>query len=152
MSAQDDYARDPVRPPAERWAAESPFVSEAVAEEHAPIHPWYQGYTTFVEGRELEEMYAPEAEWEAHLTALETKSPFQNAFDQSRTGLIKPEELEEEFIMEELPLQRPSGQPLSFPQDCQKKLKSMKSPSVAVVGGGLAGLMAARELGQYSVK
>src|SRR5215210_313590 len=98
MPPQDDSARDPVRLPAARWAAESPFVGEAAAEEQAPIHPWYQGYTPFVEGRELEEMYAQEAEWEAHLAALEAESPFQHTFEQGRPTLIEPEELEEEFV------------------------------------------------------
>jgi murein DD-endopeptidase MepM/ murein hydrolase activator NlpD/peptidoglycan hydrolase-like protein with peptidoglycan-binding domain/3D (Asp-Asp-Asp) domain-containing protein len=101
MSAQDDSARDPVRLPAARWAAESPFVGEAAAEEQAPIHPWYQGYTLFVEGRELEEMYAPEAEWEAPLTASEMENPFGHAFEQGRTSLSEPEELKEEFVEEE---------------------------------------------------
>jgi phosphatidylserine/phosphatidylglycerophosphate/cardiolipin synthase-like enzyme/V8-like Glu-specific endopeptidase len=76
MLPQDDPARDPVRPHAERWAADSPFVGEAVAEEQAPIHPWYQGYTPFVEGGEPEETYAPEAGWEAHL-ALEDEFAFE---------------------------------------------------------------------------
>jgi monoamine oxidase len=37
---------------------------------------------------------------------------------------------------------------LSFPQDCQKQMKGIR---VAVVGGGMAGLMAARLLGQQGV-
>ena len=100
MSPQDDSARDPVRLPAKRWVPESPFVGEAAAEEQAPIDPWYQGHTPFVEGREREEMYAPEAEWEWDLAALEAEGPFQSAFEQGRTGLSEPEELEEEFVEE----------------------------------------------------
>src|SRR5215207_5903337 len=85
MSSQDDPARDPVRLHEEWWAAESPFVGEVVAEEErAPIHPWYRGYTPFVEGRELEEMYAPEAEWEAHLT-------FEDEFAFEEPGIIRGE-------------------------------------------------------------
>jgi monoamine oxidase len=40
-------------------------------------------------------------------------------------------------------------QPLSFPEACRKILRSTR---VAVVGGGLGGLMAARRLGQQGVK
>jgi monoamine oxidase len=51
---------------------------------------------------------------------------------------------------EELRLQRLSWrQPLPFSQECQMQLKSTR---VAVVGGGLAGLMAARRLGQHGIK
>jgi monoamine oxidase len=149
MPPHDDSARDPVRLHEEPWAAESPFISEAAAGEQAPIDPWYQGYTLFVEGRELEETYAPEAVWESDLAALEAESPFQNAFVEGRTGLVEPEELEEGLVVEEgLPLQGQSLQALSS-QECQKRLKST---SVAVVGGGLGGLMAARELGQRGIK
>jgi monoamine oxidase len=132
MSPHGESARDPLRPPARSWAAESPFVGESTEEEQAPIHPWYRGYTPFVEGQK--ELYGPEAEWGSDLTALE------------------PEELGEELVTEKLPLQRPSWQPLSLPRACQEKLKNTKKPSVAVVGGGLAGLMAARWLGQQGIE
>jgi monoamine oxidase len=50
----------------------------------------------------------------------------------------------------ELGREAPSWQqPLSLPQSCQKQLKIT---SVAVVGGGLAGLMAARRLCQHGIK
>lgn len=42
-----------------------------------------------------------EAEWEPHLVALQSESPFQRAFEQGRTILIEPEEMEEEFVEEE---------------------------------------------------
>jgi hypothetical protein len=74
MPAQDDSAREPVRLHAEHWVAESPFIGEA-AEEQAPIDPWYEGYTPFVEGRELEEMHGPEAEKEDHITE-DGETPF----------------------------------------------------------------------------
>src|SRR5918998_1162640 len=120
MSSQDDPARDPLRLHAEPWAAESPFVGEAAAEEErAPIHPWYRGYTPFVEGRELEEMYAPEAEWESDLAALEAESPSQHTFVEGRTGLIEPKELEEGLAMEGgLRLQGPGLQSLLSSQEC----------------------------------
>ena len=41
-----------------------------------------------------------EAEWEPHLEALQSESPFQSAFDQDRTTSVEPE-LEEEFVEEE---------------------------------------------------
>jgi monoamine oxidase len=126
-------------------------MGEAAAEEQAPIDPWYEGYTPFVEGGELEETYAPEAGWESD---LEAEGPFPNALVDGRTNIIEPEVLEEGLAVEEgLSSQGPGSRPLSLPQDCLKKLKSMKPPpSVAVVGGGLAGLMAARELGQLGIK
>lgn len=100
-----------------------------------------------------EELFVKEAEpeVEARLAALEAESPFQNAFDRARTSLIKPEELKEEFVIEKwLPsLPRPSLQPVSLSHACQEKLKST---SVAVVGGGFAGLMAARRLRQQGIK
>ena len=74
MTVQDDFARDHFRPYAEQWVAESPYLGDA-AEEEAQIHPWYQGYTPFVEGRELEETLGLEAEWESDLAALEAESP-----------------------------------------------------------------------------
>jgi predicted DNA-binding transcriptional regulator YafY len=107
MSPHGESARDPLRPPARSWAAESPFVGESTEEEQAPIHPWYRGYTPFVEGQK--ELYGPEAEWGSDLTALE------------------PEELGEELVTEKLPLQRPSWQPLSLPRACQEKLKNTRS-------------------------
>ncbi len=147
MPPRDDSARDPIRPHEERWTAESPFAGEA-AEEQAQIHPWYQGYTPFVEGREG--MYDPEAEWGSNPAALEAENPFRRAFEQDRTIAIEPEELEEEFVVEErLRLQSPGLQSLLSSQECQKRLKST---SVAVVGGGLGGLMAARELGRRGIK
>jgi len=101
MSAQDDSARDPVRLHAELWTAESPFLGEA-EEEQTRIDPWFQAHTPFVEGRELEEMYAAaEAEWEADLAALEVESPLGDAFEQGRPTIIEPEELEEEFVEED---------------------------------------------------
>jgi hypothetical protein len=88
MSSQDGSARDPVRPYADPWVAGSPFVDEAaVEEERAPIHPWYQGHTPFMDGWELGEMYAPEAEWEAPLRAPGLGSPPGHAFEQGRTSL-----------------------------------------------------------------
>ena len=104
MSAQDDYARDPVRPPAERWAADSPFVSEAVAEEQAPIHPWYQGYTPFVEGRELEETYTPEAEWDP-----ECLRPGPNPIKPEELDLLVPSRNGEAGLSASIPAARSSG-------------------------------------------
>jgi monoamine oxidase len=133
MSPHGESAQDPLRPPARPWAAESPFVGDSAEEEQAQIHPWYRGYSPFVEGRE--EGHAPEGEWESDLAALE------------------PGELGEELVTEDRPFQRPSWQPLSLPRACQVKLNEMKKkPSVAVVGGGFAGLMAARWLGQQGIE
>ena len=55
MPARDDDgpARGPFGPPAQPWAAESPFVGEAAAEEErAPVDPWYRDNTPFAEVRE----------------------------------------------------------------------------------------------------
>jgi V8-like Glu-specific endopeptidase len=106
MSLQDDSARDSVRSYAEPWVAASPFVSEAAEEEQAPIDPWYQGYTPFVEGREPEEMYTQEADWESDLAALEAESPFQHTFEQpgvltADAEMERAEAFEDEFAFEE---------------------------------------------------
>ena len=90
MSAQDDSASVPVRPYTDRWVAESPFVGEAAAEEQAPNHPWYQGYTPFVESRE--EMYGPEAKWGSDQAASEAERPFKGTFkafvERPRSGIV----------------------------------------------------------------
>ena len=52
MSAQDDPARGSRSAAGGTWIAESPFVGEAAEEKRAPIDPWYQGHTPFVEGRD----------------------------------------------------------------------------------------------------
>jgi Putative peptidoglycan binding domain len=74
MSSQDDSARDPVRPYAEPWAAELPFVGEAAEERVAAVHQWYQAYGPFVESQVLEEVYDPEAEEEDYSAELEEES------------------------------------------------------------------------------
>jgi hypothetical protein len=74
MSSQDDSARDPVRPYAERWAAELPFVGEAAEERVAAVHQWYQDYSPFVESQDFEEVYDPEAEEEDYSAELEEES------------------------------------------------------------------------------
>jgi monoamine oxidase len=90
-------------------------------------------------------------EWEPRLVTLQSVTPFQHAFEQGRPTLIEPEDLEEESVEEEVRLQRPSGQPLPLPlsPDCQKLLRNTR---VAVVGGGLGGLMAARRLVEHGIK
>ncbi|MGH7496144.1 MAG: flavin monoamine oxidase family protein [bacterium] len=92
-------------------------------------------------------------------SSLTSESPFLHlspeAFDEevigkdSRSRFVEPEEPEDDPLKKKLPLSQPSGQSLKFSSECQKQLKNT---SVAVVGGGLAGLMAARRLGQYGVK
>jgi hypothetical protein len=49
-----------------------------------------------------EELFAEEseAEWDTHLAALEAETPFQRAFEQNQTTLIKPEGPEDEFVRE----------------------------------------------------
>lgn len=46
-------------------------------------------------------MRETEAEWEANLVFLEAESPFMHAFEQGRSTLVEPEELEGEFTEEE---------------------------------------------------
>jgi glutamyl endopeptidase len=86
MPPQDDPARGPaLRPHADLWAGESPFVGEAAAEEQVPIDPWYEDHTPFAEGRELEETYAaPQAGREAHLA-------FEDEFAFEEPGIIAGE-------------------------------------------------------------
>ena len=85
MSAHGDHARDSVRPYAERWAADSPFVGEAAEEEQqSPVDPWYRSHTPFVEGLETEDRHAPEAEREAPLT-------FEDEFAFEEPGIIAGE-------------------------------------------------------------
>src|SRR5829696_5160184 len=98
MSQRDDHsARDPVRLPAEPWVAESPFVGEAAEMEQAPVDPWYQGYTPFVEG--WEEMYAQEAEEEDHSAELEDEEPAEAFYEltDEASELWRTEEAESPF-------------------------------------------------------
>ena len=122
-----------------------------------------------------EELFAAETEtqWEAPLlSALEAESPFLNALQQDWTRLTQqeepesleepeeeredeeeteepshPEEPEEQFVEEES--SHPSLRPMTLSQAC---IQTLKKTTVAVVGAGLGGLMAARRLGQHGIK
>lgn len=98
-----------------------------------------------------EELFSRETgdEWEMRLSTLEKESPYQNVFDESRNEPVEHEEHEELEEREAVEEELPPLPPLSVPPGCQEMLKKT---SVAIVGGGLAGLMAARQLRRCGIK
>ena len=98
-------------------------------------HPW-EVESPFLD----QELLAaePEQEPQAHAAATAEESPFLGSFEEG----AEYERDDEPEVIEE------NEQLWSFSQDCRKLLKGTR---VAVVGGGLAGLMAARRLGQHGI-
>src|SRR5215213_8556901 len=100
MSQQDDSTRDSLQPYAERWTAESVFLIDEATEEQAPfVHQWYEAHTPFMEGRELEETYGPEAE-EDHFAKLEDEESdealYEPPYEASELGELDVQEFAEE--------------------------------------------------------
>ena len=77
-------------------------------------------------------------------------NPLSGLWHHRRSSVPGRAEHEEEAVFETLIASEGSASPsLALPASCLKQVKGM---SVAVVGGGLGGLMAARVLGQHGVK
>ena len=95
MRSESGPEQGVTRPYAEQWVAER-FLGEAPEEGESVAHLWFQAYTPFREGQELEETYGPEAKDEMHATELEDQESYGTLYEATdetpETQRERPEE------------------------------------------------------------